>query len=62
MIIKKVLITDGIAEVCPKILRGAGIQVDIKTGLSRDVIVSEIKNYDALIVRSQTKVSKKSIL
>ena len=53
---KKVLITDPISEEGIEILRG-NAQVDIKDGLKPREIIDIIGNYDALIVRSQTKVT-----
>ncbi len=53
---KKVLITDPIPEEGIEILR-ENAQVDIKDSLKPEEIIAIIGNYDALIVRSQTKVS-----
>lgn len=36
-------------------------QIDVKTGLSKDELLSVISDYDALLVRSQTKVTKEVI-
>src|SRR3989339_611491 len=41
--------------------KNAGIEADMKTGLSEDEIVKIIPQYDALIVRSETKVTPKII-
>jgi len=57
----RVLITDSVSEKGVEILRNAGMEVNIKTGLSEDEIASIIGNYDALVVRSQTKVTRKII-
>jgi len=52
----KVLITDTINKAAVDILRqSAG--VDIRQGITPDSLKSIIKRYDALIVRSQTKVT-----
>ena len=56
----KVLIADRIAAEGIEILR-AHAEVDVKTGLSRDELVSIIGDYDALMVRSDTKVSREVI-
>jgi len=56
----KVLIADRIAAEGIEALR-AHAEVDVKTGLSRDELVSIIGDYDALIVRSDTKVSREVI-
>ncbi|OGO20137.1 MAG: phosphoglycerate dehydrogenase [Chloroflexi bacterium RBG_16_50_11] len=53
---KKVLISDSISEEGIEILR-KDAQVDIKTDLKPEQIISIIGGYDALIVRSQTKVT-----
>lgn len=54
----KVLITDKINEAAGKILDGTA-QVDFVPTLSEDELIEKIKNYDALMVRSQTKVTRK---
>jgi len=56
----KVLIADRIAAEGIEILR-AHAEVDVKTGLSRDELVSIIGDYDALMVRSDTKVTQEII-
>jgi len=56
----KVLIADRIADEGIEALR-AHAEVDVKTGLSRDELVSIIGDYDALIVRSDTKVTQEVI-
>ncbi len=53
----KILITDPIEQVCTDILQRDGIQVDAKPGLPADEIKKIIGTYDALIVRSGTKVT-----
>ncbi len=53
----KVLVTDPIEQVCTDILQKEGIQVDAKPGLPPDEIKKIIGGYDALIVRSGTKVT-----
>jgi D-3-phosphoglycerate dehydrogenase len=57
----KVLAMDKTAEEGLKILRDAGITVDSKSGLSEDELVKIIPEYDALIVRSETRVTPKII-
>ncbi|MFH1428924.1 MAG: phosphoglycerate dehydrogenase [Candidatus Margulisiibacteriota bacterium] len=57
----KVLISDKTSEKGLDILRKAGFEVDVKTGLSEDEIVKIIADYDAQIVRSETKVTDKII-
>lgn len=57
----KVLITDPIAAVCPRILRDAGLEVDEQPGLSPEKLVSILPEYEALIVRSGTRVPAEAI-
>jgi len=57
---KKVLITDPISEEGIAVLQDVA-QVDIKTGLEAEEIISIICDYDALIVRSQTRVTEEII-
>jgi D-3-phosphoglycerate dehydrogenase / 2-oxoglutarate reductase len=55
----KVLITDKVAGECIEELRKfKDIKVDLKTGISEEEIISIIGGYQALIVRSATKVTK----
>ena len=56
----KVLVADPIANEGIDILRSCA-QVDIKLGLKSEEIVSIIGDYEALVVRSQTRVSAKVI-
>jgi len=56
----RVLIADPISEEGIDILRSYA-EVDIKTGLKPEEIISTIGDYEALVVRSQTKVSAKVI-
>ncbi len=54
----RVLVTESISEEAIRYMRDHGLDVDALLGLSRDELLNIIKNYDALIVRSQTKVDK----
>lgn len=54
----KVLITDKINEVAAKFFDGVA-EVDFLPTMSEDELAEKIKEYDALMVRSQTKVTKK---
>jgi len=56
----KVLIADPIANEGIDILRSYA-QVDVRTGLKPEEIISIIGDYEALVVRSQTQVSAKVI-
>ncbi len=55
----KVLISDSMSNVAQKIFEKNNIAVDVKTGLSEDEIIKIIPEYDGMIVRSATKVTKK---
>ena len=55
----KVLISDAMSNVAQKIFEKNNIDVDIKTGLSEDEIIKIIPEYDGMVVRSATKVTKK---
>ncbi|BCO08927.1 D-3-phosphoglycerate dehydrogenase [Desulfolithobacter dissulfuricans] len=52
----KVLISDNLAPVGEKILRDAGLDVDVKTGLPPEELKAIIPDYDGLVIRSATKV------
>ncbi|MHB8138877.1 MAG: phosphoglycerate dehydrogenase [Smithellaceae bacterium] len=55
---KRVLVSDSMASEVAEILGIApGIKVDVKTGMKPDELKAIIKDYDALIVRSSTKVT-----
>jgi len=58
---KKILITDPIEKSCIDILSSAGFVVDHKPGLKEEEIISIINDYNVLIVRSGTKVTKRII-
>ena len=53
----KVIITDGIAKAGVKMLQDAGIEVDERPGLPPADLIQAIPAYDAIIVRSATKVT-----
>ena len=56
----KVLITDKINEVAKNILlEGENIAVDVLPTMSEDELVKVISQYDALMIRSETKVTPK---
>lgn len=59
---KRVLVSDSMAPEVAEILGNApGIKVDVKTGMKPDELKAIIKDYDALIVRSTTKVTAEII-
>src|SRR4030095_3784709 len=54
----KVLISDQMDPKAAEIFRANGVEVDEKTGLSKDELIAIIGNYDGLAIRSATKVTK----
>ena len=54
----KVLVCDPIADEGVKMMRLAGVEVDVKTGLASHELERVVGGYDAIIVRSATKVRK----
>ncbi len=54
----KVLISDSLSEQGVTILQKSGLSVDIKTKLTPAQLIEEIGQYDGLIIRSGTKVTK----
>jgi len=58
----KVLISDAMSNVAQKIFEKQKITVDVKTGLSEEEIIKIISEYDGMVVRSATKVTKNIIL
>ena len=58
----KVLISDSMSNVAQKIFEKKNISVDVKTGLSEEEIIKIIPDYDGMVVRSATKVTKNIIL
>lgn len=61
MDIKRVLVADAVDPACTELLKKYSIQVDCKYKLSKEQLIAEIKNYDAIIVRSDTKVTSEVI-
>jgi D-3-phosphoglycerate dehydrogenase len=57
----KVLISDNLAPIGAKILKDAGIEVDINTGLAPEELKKIIPEYDGLVIRSATKVTEEII-
>ncbi|MEX0800224.1 MAG: phosphoglycerate dehydrogenase [Dehalococcoidia bacterium] len=57
----RVLVCDPIAEDGVATLKKAGAEVDVKTGLTPDKLKKTVDSYDALIVRSETKVTRELI-
>ncbi len=57
----RVLISDAMDSIAEKILTSNKIDVDIKTDLNTDQLKDKISEYDGLIIRSATKVTKEII-
>ncbi len=57
----KVLVAEPISDEAIKAMKNAGLHVDVKTNLSREELLKIIPEYNALVVRSQTKVDKEII-
>jgi D-3-phosphoglycerate dehydrogenase len=55
--INSVLIADEIEQECIDCLKAAHLQVVQKTKLSEPNLIAELKQFDAVVVRSATKVS-----
>jgi D-3-phosphoglycerate dehydrogenase len=54
----KILVCDKISEEGLKILEENGFQVDVKLNLTKEQLKEEARSYEALIVRSRTKVTR----
>ncbi len=55
----KVLVSDNLGEDGIRMFQeAAGIDVDVKTGLEQDALLAVIGTYDALVIRSATKVTR----
>ena len=57
----RVLIADRISEEALQLFRSARIDYEFKPDITAGDLISEIANYDALIVRSRTKVTREVI-
>ena len=53
----KVLVSDNLSQVGVDILRKAGLEVDVKTGLAPEELQAIIGEYQGLVIRSATKVT-----
>jgi len=54
--VAKVLICDAVADSALDMLRNAGHEVTVKTGMDQDALLETVPAYDAMVVRSATKV------
>ncbi|MFA6065231.1 MAG: hydroxyacid dehydrogenase [archaeon] len=55
----KVLVTDQVSETALDIMKRAGLELDVKTGLKEDELSSIAGNYDAFVIRSGVKITAK---
>lgn len=55
----RVLVSDDLSPEAVAVLKQAGLEVDVKVGLKPDALEAIIGDYDALAVRSATKVTAK---
>jgi D-3-phosphoglycerate dehydrogenase len=58
----KVLITDDAHESCAEVLKSKGCFVTVKPSLTRDELIKVVKEYDAIIVRGRTRLTKDVIM
>lgn len=57
----KIIVTERIADEGVRYLREGGFEVDVRYGISHEDLLGIIENYDAIIVRSVTKVNRELI-
>ena len=54
----KALLLDGVDDVCAEIFRNRGFEVTVQAKISADELLAIIGDYEALVVRSATKVTQ----
>ena len=59
--VPKVLVTDPLDPTGIELLRSEGVQVDYRPGITHEELKTVVGNYDALIVRGRTKVTREVI-
>ena len=57
----KVLICDTVSQKCIELLRSMGFEVEYQPKITHEELVKKVEGYDAIIVRSRTKVTKEVI-
>jgi D-3-phosphoglycerate dehydrogenase len=57
----RILVSDNISDKGVEILRKAGLEVDVKVGMSADELKAAIPPYHGIVIRSATKVSAEVI-
>ena len=58
MAAKKVLVTEKVADAGLEALRDRGLEVDVRLDMTPEELIATIPDYDALVIRSATKVSR----
>jgi D-3-phosphoglycerate dehydrogenase len=58
----KVLVTDDVHESCVEILRSRGCRVTVKPSLTKEELIKAVKEYDAIVVRGRTKLTRDVIM
>ncbi len=58
---KKVLVSDNLSQVGVDVLRRAGLEVTVQTGLAPAELIDTIGEYDGLVIRSATRVTAELI-
>lgn len=54
----RILVCDPVHEDGIKMLRESGYEVDLKTSITGEALVEKVGDYDAIVVRSRTKVTR----
>jgi D-3-phosphoglycerate dehydrogenase len=54
----RVLVAEPLSETGLSVLKAAGLEADVRTNLTREELLAAIGDYDALVVRSATKVDR----
>ena len=57
----KILVSDNLSDSGVQILRDAGLEVDVKTGMTPDELKAVIGQYHGIVIRSATKVTAEII-
>ena len=53
----KVLIADKLSPAAVAIFQERGVEADVKTGLSKEELIKIVDQYDAIAIRSATKLT-----
>ncbi|KAL7304920.1 hypothetical protein TKK_0002718 [Trichogramma kaykai] len=55
--VKSVFISDRVGPGCEALFKEHGVEVTTKYGLPKDELINELKKHDAVVVRSETKIT-----